>query len=113
MVQDRVVSEGSCVSYQDAVPKHYTIATFEYYKKQALSDLDRLHKAIQEGLEWSDTGVLRATIAFLDTQSWVKRTTIDSFDDDVSLQDVKDSLELLCSHFRDALEATDVSIKSM
>ena len=103
LVQDRVGSEGSCVSYQDAVLKHYTIVTFEFCKKQALSDVERLHKAIQERLQWSDTGVLRATIAFLDTQSWVKRTIIDSVDDDVSLQDVKDSFELLCSHFRDLL----------
>ena len=57
--------------------------------------------------------MLRATIAFLDTQSWVKKTTIDSVDNDVSLQDVKGSLELLCSHFRDPLEATDVRIMSM
>ena len=57
--------------------------------------------------------MLRATIAVLDTQSWVKKTTIDSVYDDVSLQDAKDSLELLCSHFRDPLEATDVSIVSI
>ena len=69
LVQDRVVSEGSSVSYQGATLKSYTVATLEYCKKQALGDLDRLYKTIQERLEWSDTGVLRATVAFLDTQS--------------------------------------------
>ena len=57
--------------------------------------------------------MLRATIAFFRHTQLGKRTTIESVYDDVSLQDVKDSLELLCSHFRDPLEATDVSIMSM
>ena len=65
LVQGRVVSEGSSTSYQGATLKSCTVATLEYCRKQALGDLDRLYKAIQERLEWSDTGVLRATIAFL------------------------------------------------
>ena len=65
LVQGKVVSEGSSTSYQGATLKSYTVATLEYCRKQALGDLDRLYKAIQERLEWSDTGVLRETIVFL------------------------------------------------
>jgi len=64
LVQDRVVSEESSISYQGAGLKSYTIVTLENFKKQALGDHDMLHKAIQERLEWSVTGVLRVTIPF-------------------------------------------------
>jgi len=42
LVQDKVVSEGSSLSYGAGL-KNYTVATLEYYKKQALGDLDRLY----------------------------------------------------------------------
>jgi len=102
------------VNYQGATIKNHNVATVEYYKKQAVGDLERLYKTMQERLEWLDTKVLRATVAFLDTQSWVKRPSIDSDDDthaeDVSLQEVKGAIELLCT---DPLEATAVNIPSI
>ena len=115
LVQDRVVTEGSSASYQGTAIKNYNDATFEYCKKQAIGDLDRLYKTMQERLEWSDTSELRAKIAFLDTQSWVRRPGVDSDDDteDGSLKEVKDAIELLCTNFRDPLTATGVSIPSM
>ena len=64
LVQDRVVTEGSSASYQGATIKNYNAATLEYCKKQAISDLDRLYKTMQERLEWSDTSVMRATVLF-------------------------------------------------
>jgi len=47
----------------------------------------------------------------------VKRPSVDSDDDtraeDVSLQEVKGAIELLCMKFRDLLEATAVNIPSI
>jgi len=105
------------VNYQGAAIKNRNVATLEYCKKQAVGDLERLYKTMQERLEWSDTRVLRTTVAFLDAQNWVKRPSIDSDDDthaeDVSLQEVKSAIELLCTKFRDRLEATAVNIPSI
>ena len=63
-------------------------------------------------LEWSDVKLLRALIAFLETQSWMKRSVIDHDDDgtDASLQEVKGAIEVLSAHFRDPLEAAGANL---
>jgi len=117
LVQERIVTEGSSVNYQGAPIKNYNFATLEYCKKQAVGDLERLYKTMQERLEWLYTRVLRATLVFLDTKSWVKKPSVDSDDDtnaeNVSLQEVKGAIELLRTKFKDPLEATAVNIPSI
>jgi len=39
------------VNYQGATIKNYNVATLEYCKKQAVGDLERLYKIMQERLE--------------------------------------------------------------
>ena len=82
---------------------------------QALGDLERLNKTIQQRLEWSNVRLLRALIAFLDTQSWIKKqsTVGDNGEEDTSLEQVNGAIELLSSHFRNPLEATGVYIPSL
>ena len=67
---------------------------------------------MQARLEWSDLQLLRALIVFLETQSWIQRSTghDDTDPDDASLQEVKNAIELLSSHFRDPLEAAGANL---
>ena len=115
LMMEKIDSEGSIVCYQGAEIKNYTSATLESCKKQALGDLERLNKTIQQRLEWSDVRLLRALIAFLDTQSWIKRqsSVSDNEEEDTSLEQVNGAIELLSSHFRNPLEATGVDIPSL
>ena len=95
--------------------KNYTPATLESSKKQAFGDLERLNKTIKQRLEWLDVRLLRALIAFLDTQSCIKRqfTVGDNWEEDTSLEQVNGAIELLSSNFRNPLEATGVDIPSL
>ena len=115
LMMEKIDSEGSIVCYQGAEIRNYTSATLESCKKQALGDLERLNKTIQQRLEWSDVRLLRALIAFLDTQSWIKRqsSVSDNEEEDTSLEQVNGAIELLSSHFRNPLEATGVDIPSL
>lgn len=83
---ERIHTEGSFVSYQGAEIKHHNSVTLESCKKQALADLERLNRTMQQRLEWSDVKLLRALIVFLETQSWIKRSAIDYSDDDDTIQ---------------------------
>ena len=76
LMMEKIDSEGSIVCNQGAKIKKYTSATLESCKKQALGDLEQLNKTIQQRLEWSDVRLLRALIAFLDTQSWIKSNPV-------------------------------------
>ena len=109
---EKIDSEGSDICYQGAEVKKYTPATLESCKKQAFGDLKRLNKTIQQRLEWSDVRLLRTLIAFLDTQSCIKRqsTVGDNGEEDTSLEQVNGAIELLSSHFRNPLEATGIDI---
>ena len=115
LMMEKIDSEGSIVCYQGAEIKNYTSATLESCKKQALGDLERLNKTIQQRLEWSDVRLLRALIAFIDTQSWIKRqsSVSDNEEEDTSLEQVNGAIELLSSHFRNQLEAIGVDIRSL
>ena len=112
LVLDRIHTEGSFVSYQGAEIKYLNSVTLESCKKQVLPDLERLNRTMQRRLEWFDVKLLRALIAFLETQSWMKRSVIDHDDDgtDASLQEVKGAIEVLSAHFRDPLEAAGANL---
>ena len=50
---------------------------------------------------------------FLETQCWIQRSISDHDDtdpDDASLQEVKNTIKLLSSHFRDPLEVADANL---
>ena len=112
LVLERIHTEGSVVTYQGAEIKNYNSVTLESCKRQALADMERLNNTIKERLEWSDVKLLRALIVFLDTQSWTRRflTNDDDYTDDTSLQEVKNALEVLSTHFRDPLKAAGANL---
>jgi len=62
-------------------------ATVDKCKVHVLADLERLEREIKQRLEWTDTDILRALLAFVETQNWRKTVT----------KIVSRTLELLCS----------------
>jgi hypothetical protein len=85
-----------------------------------MEDLVGLNDKMRERLAWSDTKLLRSLLAFLETQTWMKRTTrtssADSLvmdDEDCSLAEVKEAVEHISTHFRLPLEAKGVSFLSL
>ncbi len=94
--------------------------TKERCRLDALMDLDKLNVKMKERLEWSDSKLLRSLLVFLETQTWVKRlhardVSVDSLLDDndgtctcttdASLDEVKDAVEHIATHFKKPLEA--------
>ena len=70
LVCNRVKEEDGHKLYQGSVLSNYTPAVLKQCAGQALSDIKRLQEKLRERLEWSDTDMLRAILAFLDTQNW-------------------------------------------
>lgn len=71
-------------------------------------------------LEWSDMKMLRAILVFLETQSWPNRllpkgNNSDSEDkeDDPQLTEIKEAGEYIISHFREPLEAKNVTLGNL
>ena len=98
-------------TYQGTTLNGYNSTTLEYCKKEALADLGRLHEKMRERLEWSDVQLLRALLVFLETQSWMKRSSEEGDSDpDPSLTEIKNALEYIVSLFRDPLEARGANV---
>ena len=86
-------------------------ATVDQCKVHMLADLERLERKIKERLEWTDTGLLRALLAFLETQSWQKKDTGDDGEEDMA--DIRASVQCLISTFRIPLESRGVCIATI
>ena len=101
--------------YQGAPLKYLNEALLKSCKDQALADLSRLEEKLRERLEWSDVPLLRAILAFLDTQTWrqVSTDTAESESDsqpDKSLSEVVAAVELIATTFREPLESVGVNL---
>ena len=85
--------------------------TVDKCKAHVLADLERLEKEIKQRLEWTDTGLLRALLAFLETQNWQEKDTgNDSVEDMV---DIRAAVQCLVSTFRTPLESRGVCIATI
>ena len=109
-VLSRVKDEGSSKTYQGATLTGYNSTTLEYCKKEALADLERLNEKLRERLEWSDVTLLRAVLVFLETQSWMKRSSDGESGSDVALAELKSAVECIVVPFRDPLEARGANL---
>ena len=70
-------------------------ATVDKCKVHVLADLERLERE-----EWTDTDILRALLAFVETQNWQEKDS-----DEDSEQDIRASVQCLVSTFRIPLES--------
>ena len=85
----------------------------ERWKQDALSDLDNLNDKMKKHLEWSDSKLLCSLLVFLETQTWINRSTdvsADNLSDDEdmittnsSLLEVENAVEHIATHFRKPL----------
>lgn len=115
LVCSRVTEESGDKVYQGAVLNGYSPATLQACADEALADIKRLEERMRARLEWSDVGMLRAIIVFLDTQSWLPlhSRSNDSNTEDDDLSEIKQAVEYLTSHFREPLEAKGGVLESI
>ena len=66
-----------------------TPATLQACADEALADIKQLEERMRATLEWSDVGILKAIIVFLDTQSWL---TLCSRSNDSDTEEEEDDL---------------------
>ena len=75
--------------YQGATLKNYNSSFLHTCKTEALADLTRLEENLRSRLEWSDLSLLRSLLVFVETQSWMKRSSREQ--DNVSMLELKKS----------------------
>jgi len=83
-------------------------ATVDKCKVHVLADLERLEREIKQRLEWTDTDILRALLAFVETQNWQEKDS-----DKDSEQDIRAAVQCLVSTFRIPLESRGVCSASI
>ena len=108
LVCNRIKEDKGHKVYQGSVLGNYSPAVLKQCADEALSDIKRLEEKLRERLEWSDMDMLRAILAFLDTQNW--RIVGEEGD---SLADIRSAVEVITTHFRVPLEAKEVDLCSI
>ena len=115
LFQSRIKEEGGEVTYQGAVLLNYSSDVKERCMSEALKDLNRLDGKLQERLSWSNIKLLQSLLIFLETQTWIKRSNLLladnplSDDIDTSIQEDKEAVEVISSHFKIPLEAKNLT----
>jgi len=98
-----------------AIPEFDT--ALQVCSRHVIEDLRCLDQKIKSRLDWSDTDLLRAIVAFIDTQSWVEREASDDehaiVDPDVISNDTRQIVEYIIGVFRVPLEAKGFSVKAI
>lgn len=85
-------------------------AALDQCKAHVVKDLEQLCVKIKERLEWSDVQLLRALLAFIETQNWVER---DDDEDDQASDNVRSAVEYIVSVFRVPLEAKGMCVATI
>ena len=86
-------------------------ATVDQCKVHVLADLKRLEREIKHRLEWTETGLLRALLVFLETQNWQEKDT--GSDDEEDMADIRAAVQSLVSTFRIPLESRGVCMSTI
>ena len=121
----RLKEENGQATYQGADLRNCGPEVKTTCKDYTLNDLKLLDRNLQERLAWSDKDLLRALLVFLETQTWTKRgcassATADSLlqddmdlEDDPSIAEVKEAVEVISTDFRIPLEAKGLSFVTL
>ena len=110
LVCSRAKDENGQQVYQGAVLSDYNPVTIQACADTAVGDAKRLDDKLKTRLEWSDLKLLRAILAFIDTQGWSALPGEYEENDDVRLVEVREAVELISSEFREPLEAKQVDL---
>ena len=111
LARERIKTVGNKSEYQGATLKCYNVSTLEFCKQNVLADLKRLITKTKERLMWSDPGLLRSILAFIDTKKWIYKD--DGVGGDYTMFEVRESVECIVTKFRDPLEAKEASLSSV
>ena len=84
----------------------------QHCKTEALADLTRLEENLCHRLEWSDFNLLRSLLVFVETQSWMKRSSSEE-DGDVSMIEVKRALEHIFGAFHQPLKSQKINLLTL
>ena len=118
LVKKRLKDAGGNQEYQGVAISDFD-ATLETCSRDVMADLRRLDGKIKTRLEWSDTDLLRAVVAFLSTHNWLMREdTQDSdeegiIDPDEVSSDMREAVEYIITAFRAPLEARGFSAEAI
>ena len=87
--------------------------TVDRCKFHVLADLERLEKGIKQRLEWTDTGLLRALLVFLEIQSWQEKDTGSHSEEDSHMADIRAAVQCFISTFRTPLASRGVCMATI
>ena len=111
-VLQRIQEENGENVYQGATLRNYNSTSMQHCKTEALADLTRLEENLRHRLEWSDFSLLRSLLVFVETQSWMKRSSSEE-DGDVSMLEVKRALEHIFGAFQQPLKSQKINLLTL
>ena len=95
-------------------------ATLETCSRDVMADLRCLDSKIKDRLEWSDTDLLRAVVAFLSTHNWLMREDTQDSDEEGGIvdpdevgSDMREAVEYIITAFRAPIEARRFSAEAI
>ena len=115
LICGRVKDDNGQKVYLGAVLSEYNSIALQACADTAIADARRLEDSMKARLEWSDLKLLRAILAFVDTQNWhasVSPSEVEG-EDDARLSEVREAVELITSEFKEPLEAKAVDLASI
>ena len=114
LIQSRIREVDGQKEYQGVQLENFD-SCLDKCNPQATADLQRIQEKLKTRLEWNDLNILRAILAFLDTQSWLKRNDPNSENTecDVGMIEIRAALDLIVSTFRAPLEPKGVSLETI
>ena len=113
LVQSRIKMVDGKKEYQGFQIENFG-SCLDKCKPQVSADLHRIQEKLKARLEWNDLTLLRAILAFLDTQSWQKRNDLSSKEDpeyDACMIELRAALDHIVSSFRAPLESKGTSLE--
>ena len=98
--------------YQGAILRNYNPTSILHCKTEVLADLTSLEENLQQHLEWSGFSLLQSLLVFVETQTWMKRSSGEG-DGDVSIFELKTALEHIFGPFRQPLEYQKINLLTL
>lgn len=107
LVSNRLQDDGEAKIYQGTEVRKFSTAVLQSCQKQVLAELQTLDQNIRARLEWSDIGMLRSILLFLDTRLW------NSISEEDRVMEITAALMLISEKFRIALQNKEAKLEQL